>query len=184
MILIDSFDIFSDFWKTNPQLRVLFKEEYENKVPSEIMWALFLYYHPKSKFFNESPATRLKLIKSDYLNEHSTSGPVDVPLNPKSKKGAAFVLDEYRTIADKIKQFVLSKAERSLLLWEQKLHERDALIAEIPYTMDNFEDLDKLVTNSGKIWDQYFKIQDQLSKEQETRTEGDIEESLSEKKLI
>lgn len=182
MILIDSFDIFSDFWKSNPQLRVLFKEEYDNKVPSEIMWALFLYYHPKSKFFNEAPATRLKLIKSDYLNESSSL--VRDKSNLSKSNERIFELSDYEAIADKIKQFVLSKAERSLLLWEQKLHERDALIAQIPYTMENFEDLDKLVTNSGKIWDQYFKIQDQLSKEQETRTEGDIEESLSEKKLI
>lgn len=174
MILIDSFDIFSDFWKTNPQLKVLFKEEYDKKVPSHIMWALFLYYHPKSKFFNESPTTRLELIKSDYLNESS----------PKSNAAVSFDLKKLAPTAEKLKQFVLSKAERSLLLWEQKLHERDALIAQIPYSMDNFEDLDKLVTNSAKVWDQYFKIQDQLTKEAESRTEGDIQESLSEKQLI
>lgn len=162
--MISSFEIFDDFWLTNPELKILLKEDAH--IPSKIMWALLLYIHPKSKFFNESPSTRLKLIQQDYLQDPS------------------FSLSDYSQTLDRIKSLILTKAERSLALWEQKLSERDALIAEIPYTLENFEVVDKLVTNSQKLWDQYFKIQDALSKESETKVEGDIEESLTEKGLI
>lgn len=66
-ILLDNFDPFSDFWEANPQLKILFRDEYEAHVPSQHMWALFLFAHPASKFFNETPAARKNLIEQDYL---------------------------------------------------------------------------------------------------------------------
>ena len=67
MVLLNNFDPFEDFWQSNPQLRVLFKDEYKARVSSQYMWALFLYGHPSSKFFNETPQTRKDLIYKDYL---------------------------------------------------------------------------------------------------------------------
>lgn len=166
MILLDSFDPYTNFWETNPQLRILFHKEFDSAVPSKVMWALFLYAHPSSKFFEEPPTTRLSLIKNDFLQDPS------------------FEINDYSETLSLIYEHTLTKAQRSLSIWERKLHERDELISSIPYTLDNFEQVDKLVTNSQKLWDQYIKIQEALTKEQEGKTEGDIEESLSEKGVI
>ncbi len=69
MVLLNSFDIHQDFFSTNPQLKIIFKEEVKNKVPSSHYWALFLFAHPDSKFFNESTEDRKNLIFSDYLRK-------------------------------------------------------------------------------------------------------------------
>lgn len=50
--------------------------------------------------------------------------------------------------------------------------------------MENFEALDKMMGLSPKLWDSYESIVARLEKESNTRTQGDQEESLSEKGLI
>lgn len=67
MILLNSFDPSQDFWTSNPQLRILFKDQLD--ISSSHFWALFLYAHPDSKFYNESPEDRKALIFKDYLAE-------------------------------------------------------------------------------------------------------------------
>lgn len=68
--------------------------------------------------------------------------------------------------------------------WEKKLHERDEFINSLSYSLDTYEDLDKMMKLTTSMWDQYESIKDRLTKEKSSNTEGDIEESLSEKKLI
>lgn len=67
MVLLNSFDITQDFFTSNPQLKILFKSEI--KLPSSHIWALFLFAHPDSKLFEESPQDRQALIYKDYLAE-------------------------------------------------------------------------------------------------------------------
>jgi hypothetical protein len=68
--------------------------------------------------------------------------------------------------------------------WEKKLHERDEFINSLSYSLDTYEDLDKMMKLTTSMWDQYESIKDRLTKEKSSSTEGDIEESLSERKLI
>jgi hypothetical protein len=98
MTLLNSFDIHQDFFSTNPQLAILFKDEIKAKIPSSHLWALFLYAHPDSKFFNESPEDRRNLIFSDYLLK-----------DPK------FSWELYEPVLQKIETHVLTKAERALM---------------------------------------------------------------------
>ena len=164
MVLLNSFDIHQDFFSTNPQLTILFKDQVKSKVPSKHLWALFLYAHPDSKYFNESPEDRRNLIFNDYL-----------------LKDKSFGWDKYEDVLEKIETSVLSKAERALMRWEKTLHERDDFMASIPYDLDHFEDKDKMLANSPKLWIQYESILDRLTKEKTHATHGDQEESLSEK---
>jgi len=166
MLLLNNFDPFEDFWATNPQLRILFKEEYDAKVPSSQMWAVALFVHPSSKLFNESPENRKKLILSDYLNDPS------------------FDFDSLSPTIDKFKRLVLTKAELLLSNWEKRMYDREAFLDSVPYSPDTFDMIEKMVKETPKLWQNLFQIQTALSKEQDTKVEGDIEESLSEKGLL
>ena len=97
MLLLNNFDPSEDFFTSNPQLKILFREECLNKVPSSHMWAVALFAHPSSKLFNESPENRKRLILDDYLNDPS------------------FDFDSLAPTIDKFKRLVLSKAELLLL---------------------------------------------------------------------
>lgn len=131
------------------------------------MWALFLFIHPDSKFFQESTKTRKELIFKDYLSSDKS-----------------FSWDKYEDLLKFIQEKLLTKAERSLMNWEKKLHERDEFINSLSYSLDTYEDLDKMMKLTTSMWDQYESIKDRLTKEKSSSTEGDIEESLSERKLI
>jgi len=167
MTIIDNFNPFEDFWTSNPQARIFFKDEYKAKVPSADMWALFLYYHPSSKLFNESPTIRKKLILSDYP--------------PLSKN---FSFEKYKSTIDKIIKHSLTRAEVMMLNWAEKLHQRDDFIASQPYTESTYKMLDTMLDVTPSMWKQYETIKKMLSSDNESHVVGDQEESLSEKQLI
>lgn len=131
MILLNSFDIHQDFWKTNPEASVLFNEEYESKVSSPHMWAHALLTHPDSKFFNESPSVRRTLIIEDYLKDPSFQ------FSPE--------------LIQKFQRYTLSKPQRLLVNWEQKLHQRDEFIASLDYSAETFDLLDKMIDKTPKL---------------------------------
>ena len=163
MTLLNNFDTSSNFWESNPQMKILFAEEFKKKVSSSHMWGLFLYAHPSSKLYNESPSIRKSIILKDFA------------------KDLAF--DDYKETLSKIERFVLTKAEKLLSTWERKLHERDEFINEQQYSIETYDILDKMLGVTPKLWDQYFSILKQLS-EESSKTFGDVEESLIEKQII
>lgn len=160
--MLNHFDITQDFHSTNTHVRVLVPETLA--VPSNHMWGLMLYAHPDSKLFNEVPSDRKKLVL-EYVNDPD------------------FSFDKYEKLLELIEKKVLTKAQKSLMVWERALHKRDEYIDSVEYTEDSWDMLDKMLANSAKLWAQYQTIVDWLSKES-TKTFGDQEESLSEKGLI
>ena len=50
----------------------------------------------------------------------------------------------------------MTPQQRTLIIWKNKLEERDKLISTLEYTEDNFEKIDKLLSNSKSIWDKYM----------------------------
>lgn len=93
MQLLSNFDIFSDFW-SDPQLKAIFKDEYEAKVSSKEMWAVMLYTHPESKYASLDAESKAKLISADYI-----------PFDPSL----------FLPTIEKTKLFLLTKAQRSLV---------------------------------------------------------------------
>lgn len=167
MTIIDNFDPFQDFWTANPQARIFFKDEYKAKVSSADMWALFLYYHPSSKLFNESPSSRKALILSDYP--------------PLSKN---FNFESHKSTIDKILKYSITRPQLMMVNLVDKLHQRDDFIATQPYTESTYKMLDAMMDVTPSLWKQYETIKKMLSSEDETKVVGDQEESLSEKQLI
>lgn len=164
--MITDFDIFSDFY-ADPQIRTLFSSEYES-IPSQYMWALLLYCHPKSKFYALDSANKAALIARDYLNVES------------------FPFEEYEATIQKIlsSPLITTKPQRLLANWERKLEERDAFLASQPYNESTYDMLDKMMKETHKMWQNYKVIYDDFLKEEDIKTQGAIQESLSEQGLI
>lgn len=157
-----SFELQSDFYSTDPQFPTIFKEEYDSKVPSKHMWALMLYVHPDSKYFTLDTKSKQSLIKSDYLQDPS------------------FDFSTLSSTIIKIENFLLTKPQRLLRSWEIKLEERDLFISNLPYDASTYDLLDKMMEKSHKMWKQYKEIYDDFLKGEESRTQGDVQESLIE----
>lgn len=160
--MLNSFDITQDFHSSNTHVRVLIPDSKD--VPSSHLWGLFLFAHPESRLFNESPDNR-KMLVTEYL------------------KDPTFSFDDYTELIKEIQSKLLTKAQKSLMVWEAKLHERDDYIGSVRYDASTYEMLDKLLEKTSKRWDEYDSIQERLGKEK-AKTFGDQEESASEKGLI
>jgi hypothetical protein len=163
-MLLNNFDLESDFWDSNPEMKILFKKYKDT--PSKVMWGLFLIYHPESKFSEEDENTRISLVKDDFLEDKS------------------FKISDYEDLIQIIKDSVLTRAERRLLSWKKKLEERDVFEDTLSYTTETFEVVDKVLTQGAKLWDAYETVISRYNKEKEGRTTGDIQESLSEQGTI
>lgn len=153
----------TNFWD-NTQYKAIFKDEYQKDTSSDVMWALYLIYHPSSEYYEMPLKARTSLILRDFLTED-----YDLSLHEESIK--------------KIQELSLTKTQLAMFNWESKLEERDSFISSQPYDANSFEMLDKMMSQSSKLWDQYFSLRKQLEKD-EGKTRGDVEENLSERGII
>lgn len=64
------------------------------------------------------------------------------------------------------------------------MYEREAFMDSTTYSQETYQMKEQMAKETPKMWQSFFQIQDLLSKEKASVTEGDIEESLSEKGLI
>lgn len=165
MQVLNNFDIDSDFWAVNPQLKIPFKDVVENPDSSKYMWALCLQIHPDSKFFNLTDDTRKELISQDYFEVDWEDEEVEKHL-------------------EKLHELVLSKQEKFLVNWAKKLEEREAFIGSLEYNSETYEMLDKMMAGTQKMWTQYMKCVEDVNKEKQESTFGGAQESLTEKGII
>jgi hypothetical protein len=139
-------------------------EKYEEDNISKIIWALILDFHPKSIYNNLPLLKRRETIELEYL---------DFKLD----------WDHFKEHSETLKNFCLSKAEQYLYAWEAKLDERQELIASIPYSLNTYEDLDKMMSLTEKMWKQYQNCLKDVA-EEDSKLEGTAVESISEQELI
>ena len=168
LIFIRSFNINLNFWEENPHAVYVFKNFYnsdnskEKNWSSKIMWAIALLFHPRSDYANIEFLDRLKFVKDDYLvNE-------------------IFDIDAHDEIIKIFKTHCLTREQRFLSNLAKKLDERDAYLESLPYTIDNFETLEKALKNSKDIMNQYLTVKSLVEQEDDV-TFGSIVESASEK---
>jgi len=172
-----NFDIDVNFWDNNTQLKLVkaFNEIWEEdktkkkKNSSQIMWAIALCYDPESKYIKWTEEDRRKLVEDDFIH-----GKID-----------------WRKYENAIKTYIglyTTQAERSLMVWEKKLKERDDYLTSKKYSEVDLKDakaLDDLLANTPKLYSQYNMILEQLDEEQaKAKTKGNAPESASEKKEI
>lgn len=164
--MFDYLDIDSDFW-ANPTNKLIFKKEYEDKIPSEHMWALLQLVHPKSKFSDLDSENAKAILHKDYL---------------KSDKEFSWV--KYNATIPRIIEALPSAPERFLATWRRKLSEIQSFINSKPYNEDSYEMLTKIMKDFHPMMKQYKEIEKDYTKEVEANTRGAIEESLTEKGII
>lgn len=177
MSVLSNFDTNANFWELNAQLKIpkLFKEFYtkdksKNKAySSKIMWAIaqLVDNSEENRFRNLLIEDRKLLLKEDFLEDDS------------------FEWEAYQEYIDLYTSLNMSKSERSLLIYETKLEERDSFIKTTQYTLDNASGLDKIISSTKSIFDLINKLRDEIKKEKDVgETKGAMEESASEKGLL
>lgn len=177
-----------NYWVLHPIMKTIkvFRQFYEKdkskdkKESSKIMWAIALLLDPNdaNPWRNSNILDRDILIREEFLE------------NPK------FNWDhpEIEELKEAYKEFCLTIAEKELIAFEKKLNQRGRFIDNTDYSMDSYSEdtgrvtkgtadqLDKMMLNTSKIFEQYTEIKNNLIKEQSEGTlRGGAEESASEK---
>lgn len=177
MSVLSNFDTNANFWELNPQLKIpkefntfYVGDKSKNKAhSSKIMWAIaqLIDNSEENKFRNLLHDDRKLLLSEDFL---------EIP---------DFDWDAYANIIEAYISLNMSKSERSLLIYETKLEERDTFIKDTDYTLDNAASLDKIISATKSIYELIKKLRDDIKKEKDVgETKGAMEESASEKGLL
>ena len=182
--LLGSLDTELNFWDANPNFTSIslyktFKQKDKSKKKedsSRIMWAIALFAdkHPENVWKNENEETKKDMLASDVIG------------NPK------FNWDDVQDLVNMYKDKVLTIPEKDLVNFEIKMHERQRFIDSTPFSLDSFSDsgklvkgtatqLDKMLTETGKVYTQYEELKAKFDKsEEEGHVRGGRTESASE----
>lgn len=200
---VQSFDKTLNFWEEFPDFKVhrMFREFWSNnkranklKESSLFMWALALCYDRASAFYAQPEPDRWEVVSEDLFEDPNfMSNLVDDP----DSSGLIFTLaGSPFALINAFEEAIDTPLGLSLRQLERKLAERTAFIMSVEYTLDSFEDkggrqvlvkgtadqLDKMLTNSGKLNDQIKKAMDELKMAGDGgSSKGGGESSLSDK---
>lgn len=193
--IIKNWNTDENYWDLNTAIKTvavfnhLYKtDKSKNKTESsKLMWAIALLIDPNeaNPWRNVSPLDKKNLIALDYLN--------DVNFNWSDSR----VLE----LIDNYKNLCITIAERSLIEFEDKLASRARFISTTEYSLDYYEEdprtgkeklfkgtatqLDKMMVDTVKIYDQLKIIKQQLSEEAIDGTnKGGTVESAGESGLL
>lgn len=191
--LVRNFNTKDNFWETNPIfLTVSAFEEFHDKdkskgknKSSQIMWAIAFLIDPHEHniWRNLSEEDKKLLITEDYL---------------KDKK---FKWYDYQNLIDEYFKRALTSPEKDYYELIEKMEERKKFIKETPYSLDRYEesddgrsklikgnakDLDTMVVNTVKLYDQLELVREKLEKSKlgDGETKGGMQESATEKGLL
>lgn len=130
------------------------------------MWAITYFVHPESDLaFYDKPKRRKLIEKNVYKGE----------LN----------WDEHENLIRLFEDGILTRNQKYVILWRDKMEERADLLRRTPYTMATKDDLDKMLKESKYLWPQLEEAEEKLLKDTLTsQVEGGGEESLSDKNLL
>jgi hypothetical protein len=158
------------FWDVNPEFKFTepFDDYYnatENKdYSSEVMWAIFLFCDIKS------PKIRLRKDERD------------LDIKKYFLKDETFSFDYHEDLVDAYPKVVMTKIQRELKVWQDKIEERNKFLESVTYDLSTYEALDKMMKDSKLIWESFGKIYKEYQDENiETRARGGREESFTEK---
>jgi hypothetical protein len=153
----------NNFWDVNAELIILdeFNKFYnkdnskKKEDSSKIMWAVHYAFHPESKFFN-FPA-KLEVLARDFLKD------------PK------FNWATIQALIDTFKNLVLSDVERALVNWNEIMIMRDNSLKELYKSAINLGEtdelvkLDKMLSNTPKMFEDYKKIKRDYEEDKTTK---------------
>ncbi len=179
-----------NYWLMNPIMKTIgvFNNLYEEdkskgkQTSSKLMWAIALYCDPSeyNPWRNTSNEDKKQLIAIDYLK---------IPTFNWESEETLLLLNTYEDRC-------LTLAEKELVRFERKLCQRGDFIDKTDYSLDEYDEqtgkivkgtvdqLDKMMLNTSKIYDQLDLIRGMFSKESGGHLKGDSKESASEKQLL
>lgn len=194
MSLLRNFNTDENFWETNPIFKTvkIFEEFYNKdktkgkKKSSQIMWAIAFLVDPHEHniWKNLTELDKKVLIQDDFL------------------KNDKFKWSEYQELIDEYYNRVLSIPEKDFQELIDKMNERKEFIKLTPYTLDSYEedpstgklrlikgnakDLDKMVVDTAKLYEQLEIVKAKLerSKAIDGETKAGMQESATEKGLL
>lgn len=168
-MILDGFSEGANFWKMNPQLKILFEDFYNSDkskskdTSSKIMWGIYLAVHPKSEFYNIPD--KYNIISKNVI------------------KDSKFSWAKHQRIIDVVIEQTMTQAEKSLINWNDTLKKRDEFIHSQEFTLDSYnpegrivkgtaDQLDKMLANTNKLYQEYFKILKELKVEEDSKSKG------------
>lgn len=180
-----------NYWILNPMMLTIkeFKalhtrdKKKKKEDSSKIMWAIAMVVDPSDENpWRSTPLKdKLELIAEDYMQD----------------KGFPWDDDDIQLLINTYKERCLTVAEKALVELEEKLADRARFIAGTSYSMDTYNEesgkvekgtadqLDKMMVNTVKIYEQLEKIKGMLDKEAvESHGKGGAVESAGEQGLI
>jgi hypothetical protein len=185
-------DSTKNLWQENPDLKELFLDLYEEDVSKDkqisslLGWTIINWYHPDSKWKNLREKEKYKYL---YENQYQYSlDKLDKITNIDAVKKYIdkykYESDDWNTSAQTAKIAFTDKTEKLLVDWESKLEKRNDFLSEIQYSIETYEMLDKMLSQTKKLWDEYLRVKKEVMTSGEGGSvEGDEEESDSEKML-
>lgn len=161
-----------NYWEVNSEILIL--QEFTNfysqdksknkEESSRILWAIHYAFHPESKFFNYP--NKLEVLAKDFIKD------------PK------FKWQKISNLTESFKNLVLSDVERALVNWNEIMIMRDNSLKEL-YKLaieqsdtDELVKLDKMLSNTPKMFEDYKKIKKDYEEEKTTK-KGKTINSLS-----
>lgn len=127
-----------------------------------------MIFHPKSNLYEVPLKDKVQLIQ-EYIKKDTTL-PKDFTLDLEDPS-----IKEYIHI---INTTLLTKAQRFLANWQRKLEERDEFLENTPYTLNNAEQLDKIMANTDKLKATLEKAIKELNQEEDLLVGNELESFL------
>lgn len=169
--MIYSWDINTNFWELYPELKILFSKLYKSDKSrgkdnsSKTMWFISLFTDSNSKYINVPEEERIELLCEEYMND------------------SKFYVNRKELLDELIELYRLSfesPMQRHLRQWNNSLNDRTKFLATMKYSLDNFEELDKMAANTPKIYKAISDLRAELEKEEgDGNLKGGAKESLS-----
>lgn len=152
-----------NFWDVHPEYLLIteFKDYYtkdtskDKQASSKILWAVYFAYNPESRFYNIPD--KLDILSRDFI------------------KDSKFKFVNIKNIIDIYKNSVLTDAERALVTWGEIITMRDESIKLLykeaiqAKNTDELVKLDKMLSNTPKLFEDFKKIKKDYEEEKITK---------------
>jgi len=178
--LLKTFDNSVKFWKANPLLtkiepfKDLYKKDrsFDKHESSTMLWFIAICYDQSSDntLRNIPTEERLILMGNDLYEDEEFYNRNKLKLEP--------YIEAYLALCE-------TPAMKALRLWNNKMLERAKFINDTKYTLENAKELDVIMVNTPKLFNDYQRILKDLSEEEDIDSvRGGGEQSLKDKRQI
>jgi len=174
VLIPDNFDPEEDFDQINPQIKYItpFQELHNNKDLnySRTMWSIVFLTESdpeQNKLYRLQLPERLKAIQNYYPE-----------FNPD--------LEIIKTCIESYVYTCIPALRRSLTDTKNFLIRRSDYLNSVEYSIDNMKDIDTALSKSGKLWEEFEKVEERYStsKKDSSIIYGGRRESLAEQKKL